>query len=593
MCHAQFAMILLPALVVSAAILMPLTAPVSGVKAAAAAQDAASVEALGLDRPTRRLVQRGLRSEGFDPGAPDRLFGPRTRAAVRAWQAAPHEPQTGYVRGGQAEAPSAAGAPPALTQGQALSARAIASGIIPASSRADAGAVQLTNSPDPSKADAPSLSDAVASTPTIAVASAAPVRAGAPLPASHEGVGNFLPAATAEAASPQAAAAPAQLPSDTLLPPEIQMDRYLIQAEERIRRQNFFGAKEALDRILELQGRGLEIPAVIHFRHAEVSARAGLHQEAIDSVTRYLNLTGRDGHHYRDALRLLNSAEEAEAARIAAEEVRWRARAAIHDAIAGMEFVRIPAGEFPMGSTSSEAEPHEQPVTRVRISRPFDLGKYEVTQLEWWAVMGAQRQTDSYPYCGDCPVGKVTWNDVQAFIEKLDAADRAATYRLPTEAEWEYAARAGTTDERYSEDLDAIAWHSEVGAPHRLRPVGGKLPNAFGLHDMLGNAAEWAQDSTDVGAGHPGGAVMDPLRSSGETRVVRGECVSGPENCRISARRTDLTPDSWREWLGFRLLREVPRPFGICQGWDLRSRASGPTTSPGVCRACPQPGCSP
>ena len=339
------------------------------------------------------------------------------------------------------------------------------------------------------------------------------------------------------------------------------MDRYLMQAEDRLQGRNLSGAREALDRVLALQSEhGLEIPKVFHFRRAEVSARAGLYQEAIESVTRYLNLAGQDGDHYRDALRLLNAAEEAEAARIAAEaariaaeEARRRARAAMVEAIAGMEFVRVPAGEFLMGSTSSEAAPDEQPVTRVRISRPFDLGKYEVTQSVWRAVMGAQQHWDDYPYCERCPVGAVSWHDVQAFIERLNATDAAATYRLPTEAEWEYAARAGTTGERYSEDLDAIAWHSD----HRLRPVGGKLPNAFGLHDMLGNASEWVQDSIDYFAGHPGGAVTDPLGSSGEARVIRGECQYGPENCRAPARRTNAGPDDWREWRGFRLLREV------------------------------------
>ena len=224
------------------------------------------------------------------------------------------------------------------------------------------------------------------------------------------------------------------------LPPDMQADRYLLQAEEQIERRNFAAAKQSLDRILALQEQhGLELPQEFFFRYAEVVERLGLYDEAIESVTKYLTLAGRDGAHYRAALRLLNSAE--------AEK---------NNPIAAMEFVQIPAGEFLMGSESEEAL--EQPVTRVRISRGFWLGKYEVTQAEWQAVMGSN--PSFFDECGpDCPVENVSWDDVQEFIRKLNAALGEERYRLPTEAEWEYAARAGTSGDRYSEDLDAIAWY--------------------------------------------------------------------------------------------------------------------------------------
>ena len=138
----------------------------------------------------------------------------------------------------------------------------------------------------------------------------------------------------------------------------------------------------------------------------------------------------------------------------------------------GMEFVSIPAGEFRMGSTSSEAAPWERPVTRVRISRGFDLGKYEVTQGQWEAVMG--RNPSFFDACGlDCPVEQVSWDDTQEFIGRLNAMDGAGTYRLPTGAEWEYAARAGTTGDRYAADLGAIAWYHE-NSGSSTHPVGGK-----------------------------------------------------------------------------------------------------------------------
>ena len=322
------------------------------------------------------------------------------------------------------------------------------------------------------------------------------------------------------------------------LPPEAQADRYLLQAEDWIRQQDFVAAKGALDRIVELQEEhGLTIPDAFWFRHAEVSQRVGLQEEAIESATRYVTLAGRDGEHYVDALRLLNAVEAA----------GRRAEAAV----AGMEFVRVPAGEFLMGSTSEEAYSSEQPVTRVRISRAFELGKHEVTQGVWEAVMGSN--PSSFDECGgDCPVEQVSWDDVQEFIGKLNAAVGEVRYRLPTEAEWEYAARAGTGGDRYGEDLDAIAWCGE-GLDGSTHPVGQKAPNAFGLHDMLGNVYEWAQDWYGP---YPGGSVTDPRGpASGSARVFRGgSWMDDARFCRASI-RIHFTPGDRYSFLGFRLLR--------------------------------------
>ncbi len=227
------------------------------------------------------------------------------------------------------------------------------------------------------------------------------------------------------------------------------------------------------------------------------------------------------------------------------------APAAVRNSL-GMEFVRIPVGEFGMGSTSSEVRSDEQPVTRVTISRAFYMGRYEVTQGQWEAVMGSN--PSHFEECGpDCPVELVTWNEVQEFIGKLNAMPGEAPHRLPTEAEWEYAARAGTGGDRFGSDLDVIAWYSG-NSGRRTHAVGGKAPNGYGLHDMLGNVWEWVQDWHGT---YPGDAGTDPQGPvSGLDRVLRGGgWTSNAEYCRAS-HRLEFPPDGIKfRSLGFRLVR--------------------------------------
>jgi formylglycine-generating enzyme required for sulfatase activity len=166
-----------------------------------------------------------------------------------------------------------------------------------------------------------------------------------------------------------------------------------------------------------------------------------------------------------------------------------------------MEFVRIEAGSFMMGRDPDfeEGESNETPRHHVTISRPFYLGKYEVTQEQWVAVMGSNPSH----YRGSAnPVERVSWNHVQDFIRRLNEKEGTNKYRLPTEAEWEYAARAGTTTAYFFGDdekqLGEYAWYgvaySISAFKPQTHPVGQKQPNPWGLYDMYGNVWEWVQD---------------------------------------------------------------------------------------------------
>ena len=184
------------------------------------------------------------------------------------------------------------------------------------------------------------------------------------------------------------------------------------------------------------------------------------------------------------------------------------------------EFVGIPSGSFCMGSNDGDTD--EKPVHKVIISRPFLIGKYEVTQAQWQAVMGSNPSL--FSNCGgDCPVENVPWDETQDFLRKLNSQGKG-TYRLPTEAEWEYAARAGSpTKYSYGNDessLGSYAWFN-ANAGSKTHPVGQKLPNNWGLYDMHGNVWEWCQDRYDAEY-YEKSPITDPKGpGSGSSRVYR------------------------------------------------------------------------
>ena len=247
----------------------------------------------------------------------------------------------------------------------------------------------------------------------------------------------------------------------------------------------------------------------------------------------------------------------------------------------GMKFSLIPAGSFMMGSNSGERR--EKPVHQVKITRPFYIGIHEVTIKQFLEYMNATGSTIGVDLLDDdCPVeeagngyrmksgegrswgnedqpmGEVSWDGAQAFIGWLISQEGEENYRLPTEAEWEYACRAGSASRWFFGDephfMNDYAWsrHNSGGKTH---PVGQKIPNAWGLYDMHGNVGEWCQDWHDeTYYGHsPGKDPQGP--PSSDTRVVRGgRCTSWGYWIR-SAYRGYYHPDITRFFVGFRLVR--------------------------------------
>jgi formylglycine-generating enzyme required for sulfatase activity len=225
----------------------------------------------------------------------------------------------------------------------------------------------------------------------------------------------------------------------------------------------------------------------------------------------------------------------------------------------GMKFTLIPASEFYMGSEESV---DEKPVHKVKINNPFYLGTYPVAQREWKAVMG---DNPSGFKGDDLPVEQVSWDKVQEFIKKLNKKEGTDKYRLPSEAEWEYACRAGTTTRYSFGDDESIlgdyAWYAtslmSLMTKRETHLVGRKKPNPWGLYDVHGNVWEWVQDEwhrsydgapTDGSAWESGDGAGRVVRGGSWNRIAR--------DCR-SAIRGRYVPRFRRSFLGFRILQEL------------------------------------
>ena len=221
-----------------------------------------------------------------------------------------------------------------------------------------------------------------------------------------------------------------------------------------------------------------------------------------------------------------------------------------------LEFVLIPAGSFIMGSDKSGG--NENPLHTVLIGKPFYLGKYLVTQDQWQQIMG--RNPSGFKG-GKNPIEQVSWNDCQNFITKLNAKLAGASCRLPTEAEWEYACRAGSNGDYNYQDgrLAENAWYLS-NAGFTTHPVGEKPPNSWGLYDMHGNVWEWCQDvyhKTYDGAPADGSAWT---QGGGTDRVLRGGSWGDSAPPLRSASRIANDPVGRQDVFGLRLVMEAGLP---------------------------------
>lgn len=238
-----------------------------------------------------------------------------------------------------------------------------------------------------------------------------------------------------------------------------------------------------------------------------------------------------------------------------------------------MEFVFIPPGSFYMGSDTSEKDRHgdEGPVRHVSITKGFYLGKFEVTQAQWMAVMKNnpsifQNTDDWYNY----PVDNVSWNDCREYISRLNSLG-LGVFRFPTEAEWEYACRAGTISRYYwGDDPDdwqvyeyAWAFSRAEGKSH---PAGEKKPNPWGLYDMSGNMWEWCSDWREPYL--PVDTINPTGQASGTSKIYRGGSWFNKPATLRSANRNGHEPDTKGTNSGFRIVLEVEVTGDV--SWNVR-----------------------
>ena len=353
------------------------------------------------------------------------------------------------------------------------------------------------------------------------------------------------------------------------LPDDILADQYLLEAKKALQNGEPQTARRAFVKIETLD---TEPPLEFYFFFGKLLVEHGTTVDDVRqgqaSLKQFVVNIEKSSEYYRPTLELLSVAgreiEKAEQQRD--EEARRQAAAQQRAAtlkellpslLEGLkqQMVAVPGGTFTMGCTEeqSSCDEDEKPVRQVQV-KSFTISKYEVTQDLWEAVMG--KNPSKFRNCPRCPVENVGWDEANVFLKKLNALT-GGHYRLPTDVEWEYAARGGQQSQAFlyvgSDDLDSVAWYDK-NSGNRVHRVGQKQPNGLGLYDMSGNVWEWMADCwnkkfpgppTDGSAWKSGNCARHMLRGGGWT--------SYPRYLRSSNRYWNLSA-FLRDDVGFRLV---------------------------------------
>ena len=340
------------------------------------------------------------------------------------------------------------------------------------------------------------------------------------------------------------------------LTPDVLADKLLLEAGAALASGDPQQASRALQ---EVEALDVEPPPMFAYVKGRVLAEHGDGEEAWRRgrllLAQFAVAAGRDSEHYTPALEAIVTAEARMKAAARLARLEGRLPEILRDVSARM--VRVEGGTFTMGCTPEQEQclADEKPTRTVRIGS-FEIGRFEVTQVLWEAVMG--ENPSAFADCPDCPVETVSWDDVQAFLRKLNA--QGERYRLPSEAEWEYAARGGQLGEGHqyagSGNWAEVAWYYE-NSGNGTQPVGRKQANELGLFDMSGNVREWTRDCW---LGSYDGAPDDGrAREEGDCgrRVIRGGSWYGkPSHVRLANRFWYATYFRNNN-LGFRIARTL------------------------------------
>ncbi len=346
---------------------------------------------------------------------------------------------------------------------------------------------------------------------------------------------------------------PTVFAKDKELSSEVQVDLFIKAAKMDLEAERWIDAVESLEKATKF---GVKLPGEFHFLYGKSLFKTGSYEHALSSLTNYLTLAGRDGAFYEKAITLVIKAENKQK-----DEIRLRSelkhQQAEDDSKNEYGMVLIQGGCFDMGDIFDRGSVDEKPVHTVCIS-DFYLGKTEVTQKQWEDIVG---NNPSKFKCDDCPVERVSWHDVQGFIKKLNKRT-GTNYRLPTEAEWEYAARSGGSKEQWAgtnndEEIGKYAWYGSTAAD-RTHAVALKSPNEIGIYDMMGNVWEWCSDiyDSEYYEHSPSKDPWSRRHIEGSNRVIRGGGWRSNAKCLRTTDRNKFVPTSKKfSDIGFRLAR--------------------------------------